>query len=489
MRNLSHYIAGDWLPGSGPEFTNTDPATGQITWQGRLAITKEIDAAVVAARRAYERWSETALSTRIDHLHAFANGLANHRESLARTISHNTGKPYWESSTEVASMIGKIDLSIRAYQERCRSTTIEVGGAAGVTRFKPHGVCAVLGPFNLPGHLPNGHIVPAVLAGNTVVFKPSELAAAVGQMMIEVWSQAHLPPGVINMVQGGSEVGIALSEHSDIDGLFFTGGYTTGQALARTFAERPGKILALELGGNNPLIVWDVENPVAAAYATIQSAFITAGQRCSCTRRLIIPQGPAGDGFLTQLTDVMKRIRVGPCDLVPEPFMGPLICKGVAKRLLDAQASLRAAGGTPIVEMKAIDGMPGLLCPGLIDVTGIANRPDQELFGPLVQVIRVADFDAAIREANNTRYGLAAGLLSDRRDLYESFIRRVRAGVIHWNRPTTGASGAMPFGGVGISGNHRPSGYYATDYCSYPVASIESERVILPSQPTPGIAM
>ena len=148
---------------------------------------------------------------------------------------------------------------------------------------------------------------------------------------------------------------------------------------------------------------------------------------------------------------------------------------------------LRDRGGAILVEMKRMDGPGYLLSPGLLDVTKVSNRADEELFGPLLQLIRVDNFDAAIREANNTAFGLVAGLLSDNPDLYEKFFRRIRAGVVNWNRQTTGATGKMPFGGVGISGNHRPSGYFAADYCSYPVASLEMDRPILPEALTPGI--
>ena len=164
--------------------------------------------------------------------------------------------------------------------------------------------------------------------------------------------------------------------------------------------------------------------------------------------------------------------------------MGRVINAAAAKRLLAAQAEL---AGRILVEMKSLDG-DALLSPGLIDVTDTPRR-DEEIFGPLLQLIRVKDFDAAIAEANNTRFGLAAGLLSDDRTLWERFYRTIRAGVVNWNRPLTGASSALPFGGIGDSGNHRPSAYFAADYCSYPVASLEIERVAMPEKLTPGIEL
>ena len=345
---------------------------------------------------------------------------------------------------------------------------------------------AVFGPFNFPGHLPNGHILPALLAGNCVLFKPSEQTPLVGQIYDELWRNTGLAEaGVFQLLQGGRDTGAMLANHRDIDGLLFTGSFEAGVSLNRAVVENPGKIVALEMGGNNPLVVAGVSDVRAAAYWTIQSAFVTAGQRCSCARRLIVVEG--AEPFLDQLIDMSRAIRVGPYTNSPEPFMGPVISQQSAQRVLAAQDNLLKRGAKPLLAMKNLDGR-ALLSPGILDVTGI-DRSDVEIFGPLLQVIRVRDLDEAIREANNTRYGLAAALFSDERAMYETFFRKIRAGVVNWNRPTTGASGGLPFGGIGRSGNHRPSGYFAVDYCAYPVASMEISKLELPKSPTPGVIL
>ena len=376
-------------------------------------------------------------------------------------------------------MIGKVPVSIQAYHERRKETASESGGVTSAVRFKPHGVLAVLGPFNFPGHLPNGHIVPALLAGNTIVFKPSEMTPLVAQKTVEAWEVAGLPRGALNLEQGGRATGEAIARHDGIDGVLFTGSVTVGLALHRAFAGKPHKMLALEMGGNNPLVIGEISNVDVAVETTMRSAFLTAGQRCTCARRLIVPVGTAGDRFVERLAKKMTEIRVGRFDEQPPPFMGPVISDLAAARLLEAQEDLRQRGGQVIVPMTSLGPRLAMLSPGLMDVTNVAGVEDVEHFGPFLQLIRVEDFNAAIREANRTAFGLAAGLLSDRRDQYEQFLREIRAGVVNWNRPTTGASGRLPFGGVGLSGNHRPSGYYAADYCSYPVASMESEGSIL----------
>jgi succinylglutamic semialdehyde dehydrogenase len=315
--------------------------------------------------------------------------------------------------------------------------------------------------------------VPALLAGDTVVFKPSEETPLAGQLLVEALEAAGVPPGVVNLVQGGREVGQALIDQ-EIDGLLFTGSAAAGAFFRRHFADRPDVILALELGGNNPLVVWDAGDAEAAAALVVQSAFITTGQRCSCARRLIVPDDAAGRAVIDAVAALSERLVIGPWNGGEEPFMGPLISDRAAVMAL---AGAKALGGQTVRAMTSVDGLSkAFVSPGLVDVTGL-EIPDEELFAPLLQVRRVASFDEAIAAANATRYGLSAGLISNETTRWDHFLKRIRAGVVNWNRPTTGAAGTMPFGGLGSSGNHRPSAYYAADYCAYPVASFEAQGV------------
>ena len=402
-------------------------------------------------------------------------------------ISQETGKPRWEAATEAGAIVGKVGLTFEAFAKRRGEESFAMGDAKAALRYKPHGVLSVFGPFNLPGHLPNGHIVPALLAGNTIVFKPSEQTPRIAELMAEAWQEAGLPAGVLNLVQGARDTGVALAKHPGHDGILFTGSFNVGAALHRALIDAPQKILALEMGGNNPLVVHETPDIDAACYTIINSAYITAGQRCTDARRLILVDGEEGDAILSRLVEQVGRIRFGlPAD-DPEPFYGPLINTAAADAMLKAQDDLLARGGNALVKMHRSERCAALLSPALIDVTGVADRVDEEYFGPLLQVTRVPDFDAAIAEANNTRYGLSASLLSGNRSLYERFFAEVRAGIINWNKPTSGASGKLPFGGVGKSGNHRPSGFFASDYCGYPVASVEQPDLPMPATPTPGL--
>lgn len=483
------YIAGAWQNGQGEIIESLNPVTQQVLWTGHAANAEQVSEAVKAARQAFAAWAKRSFEERLSVLEAFAASLKTHADELARCIGEETGKPLWESATEVTSMINKVAISVQSYRERTGEKSGPLGDATAVLRHKPHGVVAVFGPYNFPGHLPNGHIVPALLAGNSVVFKPSELTPKVAELTVKCWIEAGLPAGVLNLLQGARKTGVALAAHAGIDGLFFTGSSRTGNSLHQQFAGRPDKILALEMGGNNPLVIDQVADLDAAVYTIIQSAFISAGQRCTCARRLLVPQGAWGDRLLERLVEVSKDIEVGEFDQQPAPFMGSVISLSAARDLLAAQTLLIDNGAQVLLRMTQPSTTAALLTPGIIDVTDVSERSDEELFGPLLQVFRYSDFDAAIAEANNTAFGLAAGLLSDSEARYQQFWLESRAGIVNWNKQLTGAASSAPFGGVGASGNHRASAYYAADYCAYPVASLETPTLALPAALIPGVRL
>jgi len=485
--NLSNLIGGAWLSGSGAQLVTIDPASGRQTWHSQEASAADVALACQAARDAFDAWAMTPLEQRIAVCSRFRDLLKQDTEALARLISEEVGKPLWEARTEVATMANKVDISVQAYTARTGESLAKVADGEAVLRHRPHGVFGVFGPYNFPGHLPNGHIVPALIAGNTIVFKPSEFAPRSAIKTVQLWQQAGLPDGVLNLVNGGRDTGIALGQNPLLDGVLFTGSSQTGSALHRQFGGQPGKMLALEMGGNNALVVWDVKDVDAAVYNAVSSAFISAGQRCTCARRLVVRDNAAGAAFIARLVQVAANITVGAPDAEPAPFMGPVVSSAVAARLLQAQADMVEKGGKLLLPMRHLQPDTGFVSAGIVDVTDATGIADEEWFGPLLQVIRVADFDSALRVANATEFGLAAALLADDARLWQQFALRARAGVVNWNRPTTGASSAAPFGGVGKSGNHRPSAYYAADYCAYPVASIQNSVLEMPAKLSPGL--
>ncbi|UVO53951.1 succinylglutamate-semialdehyde dehydrogenase [Sphingomonas sp. SUN039] len=455
------------------DIISTEPATGATLWRGSAS---DVEVEVELARGAWAEWAARPLAVRVEMLRRFVNVVRGRAEDLADTISRETGKPLWEAKAEIESVIAKVDISISAYNERTAQRRID--GAVGTRtalRHKPHGVLAVLGPYNFPMHLANGHIVPALLAGNAIVFKPSEKTPLSGIKLVECYHAAGIPGALVRIVIGGPAEGKALAASEGIDGLLFTGSANTGLILNRQFADKPNKILALEMGGNNPIIVWDAPDAYTAAVLVAQSAFLSAGQRCTAARRLIVKDG-AHEPLIAELRKLLARLIVAEPHSSPAPFMGPVIDNEAADGLQESFLALLMKGGRPVVQMeRPIENRP-FLSPSIIDVTDVRDRPDIELFGPMLQMIRVSDFDAALAEANNTRFGLSASLIGGSPELYDRFWANSRAGIVNWNKPTNGASSSAPFGGIGLSGNHRPSAYYAADYCAYPVVSTEEEN-------------
>ncbi|NCI79668.1 succinylglutamate-semialdehyde dehydrogenase [Acinetobacter kanungonis] len=483
------YINGTWSPAQGAAWNKLDPVSQEVIWQGAEATAAQVEQACQSARAAFAAWARRPLAERIEVIHRFASLLEQNKQQLATIISRETSKPIWETLTEVQSMIAKVAISIRAYHERTGESITEMADGAASLRHRPHGVLAVFGPYNFPGHLPNGHIVPALIAGNSIVFKPSELTPWTAEETVKLWHEAGLPAGVLNLVQGGRSTGEALAQSHEIDGLLFTGSANTGYHLHKQLAGAPEKILALEMGGNNALIIDEITDIDAVVNLTIQSAFISAGQRCTCARRLIIKNGAAGDAFIQRLVEVSRNLVVGQWDAQPQPFMGGVISLQAAQQILQAQQRLVDLGAEVLLPVTQADPNSSLLSPGLLEVTKVNNVPDEEYFGPLSCIYRYDHFDEALALANATRFGLSVGLVSPDRELFERLLIEARAGIVNWNKPLTGASSAAPFGGVGASGNHRASAFYAADYCAWPMASLESQQVSLPEKLSPGIVL
>ncbi len=455
------------------EIISIEPATGEELWRGKIG---DVDEVVGRARRAWPAWAAQPLSIRMELVRRFANEVRKVSDKLAETIARETGKPMWEARSEVESVVAQVEVSIRAFAERTAQRKLD-NAIQGTTalRHKPHGVMAVIGPFNFPVSQNTAHIVPALIAGNAIVFKPSEKTPASGELLAQCFNKAGISAAVVQVLIGGPTEGAALAVHDGIDGVLFSGSAHAGIAINRKLAARPDKIVALEMGGNNPIVVWDTPKISDAAVLVIQSAFTTAGQRCTAARRLIV-RDTLYDALITEVKALADRIIVGaPLD-VPPPFMGPVIDNAAADGLTESFLYMLGNGGKAIKHLlRTHDDLP-FLTPAIIDTTGMADRPDVELFGPILQVVRVDDFDAAIAEANNTRFGLCAALIGGNPQEYNRFWANIRAGIINWNRPTIGPPATAPVGGVGLSGNHRPSGFYAADYSAYPVTSAEMEQ-------------
>lgn len=450
------------------------PVDGSTTWSGSCTNLDELQSVIKRAKAAQVTWNAIGLKARIGMVRKYADFLHENRNEIGRFITLESGKPLWESQSEVAAAISKVGNAIEAIEAR-RWTTFHDSNRAAI-RYRPLGLALVLGPYNLPLHLPGAHIVPALLAGNTVVFKPSEKTPAVGDWIERAWQYADLPTGVCQVIQGGIEQAKYAVAHREIDAILFTGSRRGGIEIHKQIAGRTDCLLALEMGGNNPMIVDHISDHRAAIHAILQSSYITSGQRCTCARRIVLVQSKDNELLLEELVAAIRKIRVDNPLSTTQPFMGTLVSPDAAESILKAQHELLERGAVLLHPAHRLQGNNSMLSPGLC--VAESNRlEDEEHFGPLATVIWARDLAHAIELSNQTKYGLAASLLSDSREAFEFFVENIRAGIVNWNAPTTGASGRLPFGGIGASGNHRPSGYFAADYCSDPIASVENQRL------------
>jgi succinylglutamic semialdehyde dehydrogenase len=449
-----------------------NPADGSTVFDLPASSPAEVTAAIDAACAAQDPWHHTPLEQREQIVRAFAEHVAGRAESLAQLITREVGKLRADAAAEVAAVVAKAEITIEMMRGRRGDLDHEVRGVISQVRYRPLGVVVVLGPFNFPAHLPGGHIIPALLAGNTVVFKPSELAPAVGQWITHAWTEAGLPSGVLNLIQGDGEVAKTAIDDPRIAGVFFTGGYHTGKAIHRQLAGRPEVLLALEMGGNNPVILAPPFDTEAAVQTIATSAFISAGQRCTCARRLIVIDDANGQAAIDSLVELVGQMKPGlPLDPIAAD-VGPVVSPQAATRLLATQDAWLKAGGRARLQMTRSARCDALLTPGIVDMTDAKVLGDDEWFGPLLQIKRVADFAQAIEVAKATRFGLASGLVGGTQAMFDELRQSLAVGILNWNLPTTGASSRLPFGGVGQSGNHRPAGSFAIDFCNDPVASM-----------------
>lgn len=533
----SDFVAGEWKAlaasdsGAPGAITSRNPARpGEVVWSG-LPDAAHVNEAIAAARAALPGWSMLSREKRFGVLRRFQQVCKAREADMATMIREEIGKAAWEAKGEASLLSSKVDITldesdvggmhrVRDFEfpitppTAAQGSTMQTGGRVGRCSWRPHGVMAVLGPFNFPAHLPNGHIVPALAMGNTIVFKPSDKAPGVGQLLVEFFDEALAgesdlahTPGIINLVQGGADIASAIVKHPGIDGILFTGSWPVGRKILEANLDQPGRIVALELGGNNAAVVMPDADLRQAAIEIVRSAFNTTGQRCTCTRRVIVHEDIASR-FIPAMCKAASNLIIGDPRATHPVFMGPIINAAARDAVLRAQADFARAGGVILVESTAPVTPEGgfYITPGIMQVEWFVpyetaagwpappygprrsssgsksfdecsdNRDeagaDVEVFGPLLRVCIVDSLDAAIEQANATRYGLAASIFTNNQAAADRFLAESRAGCVNVNTGTAGASSKLPFGGLGLSGNHRPAGSFSLDYCAYPVAGM-----------------
>ena len=450
---------------------------------------RHVGRACEAAAEAYKSWR--IRTDRNEYLFRLKKVYETHRKELAKIISRETGRPLWESLAETTAMVSQIDITLNHSMGLLEEKRVEdaLPHVDGFIRYKSRGVMAVIGPFDFPGHFPNGHFVPALATGNTVVFKPSDKTPGVGQFVAQMFEKAEFPPGVFNLVQGQTETGQRLVGHERVDGVLFTGSYDVGLKIKEETLNHHWKILALEMGGKNSSIVWRDADLNKAVYENILGGYLTAGQRCSCTSQIILHKD-IRDDFVDKFYETAKKIKVGHWS--EENFMGPLISEYAMEKYLRFQEIARREGAELLMRGKALEvGYPGhYVTPSIT----LVNRHDpksvyqkNEIFGPNVGLYKVEELEEAIEINNSSGFGLAMSVFSKDRAVFDQALVEAKVGILNWNRTTHGASSKLPFGGLGKSGNNRPSGHYAVQYCTSPVASLEDRTLFEETQQLPGI--
>lgn len=493
VKYLGDFINGRFHAVEKPdgEFKDVSPADLNDVIMSVPFQHHRVDEAVQAAKKAFPAWAALTVDERKKYLLRLKEVFEAHSSQMAELIARSGGKPLWDSAGEAKNLGNKIDITLThslklVAEERIANALPQVDG---VVRHKARGVMSVIGPFNFPAHLPNGHIVPALIAGNTVVFKPSEQTPSVGQFYAQMIEKAEFPPGVFNMIQGDGECGRRLVVHEDVDGILFTGSYEVGLKIKQETMNHYWKILALEMGGKNATVVWEDADMDKAIYETLVGAYMSTGQRCSGTSRVIVHDRIA-DEFTERFYQAAKKLTVGHWS--ENPFMGPLINAGAVEKYVRFQEIANRENCENLMRGKSLDlkhkghyVTPSIHLVKKFDPNSVYQK--SEIFGPNVAVYRSSDFTDTLKIVNSTGYGLVMALFSKDKALYERALLEARVGLLNWNRTTNGASSRLPFGGMGKSGNDRPSAHFAIQYCTVPVASLEDPTPFDPTKMLPGI--
>lgn len=493
VKYLGDYIDGRFVLAEKPdgEFKDFSPADLNDHIMTVPFRRDNMEEACLAAKKAFLPWAALSLDERKKYLLKLKEVFEKNVDEMAEIISRDTGKPYWETQTEAKALAQKIDITLNhslklVAEERIANALPQVDG---VIRYKPRGTMAVLGPFNFPAHLPNGHIIPALIAGNTIVYKPSEQTPAVAQFYAQLVEKAEFPKGVFNLVQGDAESGRKLVLNDNIDGVLFTGSYEVGLKIKQETLTHYWKILALEMGGKNSTVVWDDADIDKAIYETLIGAFMSTGQRCAGTSRIILHDKIANE-FTERFYQAAKKLTIGHWS--ENCFMGPLINSGAVEKYIRFQEIANRENCESLMRGKSLDlkhkgyyVTPSIHLVKKYDANSVYQK--SEIFGPNVAIMRSSDFQNALDIVNSTGYGLVMALFSKNEDLYKEALLKARVGLLNFNRTTNGASSRLPFGGMSKSGNDRPSAHFAIQYCTVPVASLEDNLAFDKSKMLPGI--
>ena len=436
---------------------------------------------IESAQSGFHFWKKVNINERIKLLKKYQEQLLVKQKQIATAIALETGKPLWESRGEVNASINKVDITIDYALKRIKSKHIAevMPKIDGHIFFKPIGICLIIGPFNFLCHLANTQILSALIAGNSIIFKPSEKTAYSAQLMTDCFHEAGFPKGIVNLVQGDAETAGRLLKEKNVKGIFFTGSKEIGTSIIKNTYHDLSKLVSLELGGKNTAIIHKDANLEHALSEVVTGSFLTTGQRCTSTAIVAIHKSIA-EKFIQNFHNVSKRIIIDhPIDHEKEPFLGPIIDEKALESYLLFVGMAKREGFQEIMRGKKITHTKyngHYVTPSIHFSDKLITKShflQNEIFGPNCTFITYQEIEEAIQIANYTEYGLAASLFSSDRSLFEKCSYDIDSGIVNFNNATCGASPLLPFGGIKNSGNYRPMAIAAIDSCVYQMASLE----------------
>jgi len=464
-----NFIAGEWVEGAALSRNINPSNTNDIVGEYARADQAQTLNGIAAAKAAFPAWSRSTPQERFDALNRVSAEILSRKEELGRLLAREEGKTLPEGIGEVARA-GQIFAFFAGEALRLtgeKGASVRPGLDVEITR-EPVGVVGLITPWNFPIAIPAWKIAPALCYGNTVVFKPAEIVPGSAHALCEIIARSGLPAGVLNLVMGsGSVVGQTLIEHPDVAAISFTGSVATGKRIAQAcVASTPMKKFQLEMGGKNPLVVLDDADIKVAVEAAVNGAFFSTGQRCTASSRLIVTQG-IHDRFVDALTERVKGLVVDDA-LKPGTQMGPVVDQSQLDQDLryihigkDDGAKLHWGGEMLNRETPGFYMQPAIFT----DVSNSMRIAREEIFGPVAAVIAAKDYDEALALANDTEFGLAAGICTTSLKYASHFKRNSEAGMVMVNLPTAGVDYHVPFGGrKGSSYGAREQGAYAREF-------------------------
>ena len=469
MQLRGDYVGGRFLPPDGDVLRSFDPSTGAKVGE-TASSTDRITLACITAAEAWRAWRRLGLDERWRILARFRESLSRHKEALADGIVREIGKVRPEARTEIDALVARFDF-VRMQVDRDLKGGVVDGFPSERLAWRAHGVVGVVGPFNFPLHLCHAHVVPALLLGNCVVIKPSEVALLTAERYAEAADEAGFPPGVFNLVHGSGAAGAALLSQPTLRAVAFTGSWATGRRIREALLDRPEVLAALEMGGKNTCVVLEDADLRQAAHEVAVGGYLTTGQRCTCTDRVLV-HAKVMDRFVDALRGVVDALAFDHPDAVGA-FAGPLATAKGQGAFLRSLAVAESAGADRVAVGRAPTG--GNFVPATLHVlpTGLHDIPgftDQELFGPGLHVEAVSDDAEAFDVLARSPYGFATSVFTADSDRFETYLDEVETGILNWNRSTNQASPRLPFSGLKKSGNHRPAGAFAPRNLAVPVA-------------------